>query len=76
LALLNAIATKFFSGKTALAVSVNNQPGILVTKCGVPVGIFSFAWTQDSSKIEEIFYIVNPDKLTNISVLNTVTLEE
>jgi len=75
LALLNAIVTKFFSGKTALAIRVNNQPGILVTKDGVPVGIFSFAWTQYESKIDQIFYIVNPDKLRNIPVLDNVSIE-
>ncbi|WCN36559.1 RNA polymerase sigma factor SigJ [Aneurinibacillus uraniidurans] len=68
LVLLHAIATKFFSGKKALAVRVNNQPGILVTKNDEAIGIFSFAWNQNTNKIERIFYIVNPDKLKHIIV--------
>ena len=73
--LLHAISTKFFAGKKALPVKVNNQPGILISKDETPVGVFCFAWSQNARQIEQIFYIVNPDKLTNISVLDNVTPE-
>jgi len=75
LSLLHAISTKFFIGKKALPVRVNNQPGILISKDETPVGVFCFAWSQNARQIEQIFYIVNPDKLTNVSVLDNVTPE-
>ncbi|MGF9966460.1 sigma-70 family RNA polymerase sigma factor [Bacillus rhizoplanae] len=68
LSLLSAIATKFFTGKKAQAVTVNNQPGVLILKDEEVVGVFSFAWKQNSNQIEQIFYVVNPDKLKHIII--------
>ncbi|HDX9579967.1 TPA: sigma-70 family RNA polymerase sigma factor [Bacillus pseudomycoides] len=68
LSLLSAIATKFFTGKTAWAVIVNNEPGILIVKGEEVVGVFSFAWKQNTNQIEQIFYVVNPDKLGHIII--------
>lgn len=68
LSLLSAIATKFFAGKKAQAVLVNNQPGVLIVKGEEVVGVFSFAWKQNTNQIEQIFYVVNPDKLKHIAI--------
>ncbi|MEI4830688.1 sigma-70 family RNA polymerase sigma factor [Bacillus sp. FJAT-53711] len=68
LSLLSAIATKFFKGKKAQAVIVNNQPGVLILKDEEVVGVFSFAWKQNTNQIEQIFYVVNPDKLKYITI--------
>ncbi|MFD0768914.1 sigma-70 family RNA polymerase sigma factor [Bacillus sp. CGMCC 1.60114] len=68
LSLLSAIATKFFTGKKAQAVTVNNQPGILILKDEEVVGVFSFAWKQNTNQIEQLFYVVNPDKLKHITI--------
>ncbi|BAU28381.1 RNA polymerase sigma-70 factor (ECF subfamily) [Aneurinibacillus soli] len=68
LALLHAIATKFFAGKTAHVVSVNNQKGILIVKDGKPIGVFSFVWNPNTHKIHQLFYVVNPDKLRQINI--------
>ncbi|MCM3737088.1 sigma-70 family RNA polymerase sigma factor [Bacillus cytotoxicus] len=68
LSLLSAIATKFFTGKTARAVIVNNEPGVLIVKDEEVVGVFSFAWKQNTNQIEQIFYVVNPDKLGHIII--------
>ncbi|WP_440603099.1 sigma-70 family RNA polymerase sigma factor [Bacillus sp. GB_SG_008] len=67
LSLLSAIATKFFKGKEAQAIMVNNQPGVLILKDEEVVGVFSFAWKQNTNQIEQIFYVVNPDKLKHIT---------
>jgi len=68
LSLLSAIATKFFTGKKAKAVIVNNEPGVLVLKDEEVVGVFSFAWKKNTNQIEQIYYVVNPDKLGHISI--------
>ncbi|MEH6892563.1 sigma-70 family RNA polymerase sigma factor [Bacillus sp. JJ864] len=68
LSLLSAIATKFFTGKKAQAVIVNNEPGVLIVKNEEVVGVFSFAWKQNTNQIEQIFYVVNPDKLKHIPI--------
>ncbi|PEA53005.1 RNA polymerase sigma-70 factor [Bacillus pseudomycoides] len=68
LSLLSAIATKFFTGKKAQAVIVNNEPGVLIVKDEEVVGVFSFAWKQNTNQIEQIFYVVNPDKLKHIPI--------
>lgn len=68
LSLLSAIATKFFIGKKAQAVIVNNEPGVLILKDEEVVGVFSFAWKQNTNQIEQIFYVVNPDKLGRVII--------
>ncbi|MFD3449678.1 sigma-70 family RNA polymerase sigma factor [Microbacteriaceae bacterium 4G12] len=67
LSLLSAIATKFFTGRQAYAVTVNNQLGILILKDKAVVGVFVFEWKKGSNQIKKIFYIVNPVKLRHIS---------
>jgi len=68
LPLLHAIATKFFTEKTAHVVNVNNQKGILIVKDGKPIGVFSFVWNPNTHKIDQLFYVVNPDKLQKINI--------
>lgn len=66
--LLHAIATKFFAGKTAHLVHVNNQKGILIVKDDKPIGVFSFVRHPTTHKIHQLFYAVNPDKLQKIDL--------
>ncbi|WP_217992969.1 hypothetical protein [Brevibacillus laterosporus] len=66
--LLHAIATKFFVGKTAQVVHVNNQKGILIVKDDKPIGVFSFVWHPTTHKIRQLFYVVNPDKFQKIDL--------
>ena len=68
LSLLSAIATKFFTGKKAQAVIVNNESGVLVLKDEEVVGVFSFTWKKNTNQIEQIYYVVNPDKLGHIII--------
>ncbi|MGG1267675.1 RNA polymerase sigma factor SigJ [Brevibacillus laterosporus] len=68
LTLLHAIATKFFTGKTAHVVNVNNQKGIIIVKDGKPIGVFSFVWNPNTHKIHQLFYVVNPAKLQKINI--------
>ena len=66
--MLSAIATKFFTGKKAQAVIVNNESGVLVLKDEEVVGVFSFTWKKNTNQIEQIYYVVNPDKLGHIII--------
>ncbi|MFD2169879.1 RNA polymerase sigma factor SigJ [Tumebacillus lipolyticus] len=69
--ILHAIATKFFAGKTAYAVRVNNQMGILVVKDGEPFGVWSIVWHPTTHQINRLFYVVNPEKLQHVNLLPT-----
>ena len=63
-ALISGISKKFFFGKSATAAMINNQYGIVVTENEKVTGVFCFDWNSSSRKINKIFYVVDPDKLT------------
>lgn len=63
-ALISGISKKFFFGKSATAAMINNQFGIVITENEKVTGVFCFDWNSSSRKINKIFYVVDPDKLT------------
>ncbi|WP_240421174.1 RNA polymerase sigma-70 factor [Paenibacillus periandrae] len=67
LALLNALSSKRFPETKAQLVKVNDQPGILLTKEGIPTGVICFEWDAQTMTIQRIYFIANPDKLQHLN---------
>lgn len=67
LAILNALSSSRFPQSKAKLVEVNGQPGILLTKDGIPTGVICFEWNAESMNIQRIYLIVNPDKLQHLN---------
>ncbi|MDF2647675.1 MAG: sigJ 1 [Paenibacillus sp.] len=63
LTILNALSSTRFPESKAQLVEVNDQPGILLTKDGIPTGVICFEWDAQTMTIQRIYIIVNPDKL-------------
>ncbi|NOU86322.1 RNA polymerase sigma-70 factor [Paenibacillus sp. LMG 31460] len=67
LAILNALSSTRFPESKAQLVVVNDQPGILLTKEGIPTGVICFEWDAQTMTIQRIYIIVNPDKLQHLN---------
>ncbi|UKS29388.1 sigma-70 family RNA polymerase sigma factor [Paenibacillus sp. HWE-109] len=62
--ILRALSINRFPESKAQLIEVNNQPGILLTKEGIPTGVICFEWDALATSIQRIYIIVNPDKIT------------
>lgn len=67
LVILNALSSSRFPESKAQLVEVNDQPGILLTKEGIPTGVICFEWDAQTMTIQRIYFIVNPDKLQHLN---------
>lgn len=63
---LHAMALNIFLESKAQLVKINGQHGILLTKEDIPTGVICFDWEPQTTMIQGIFIIVNPDKLKHI----------
>ncbi|OAS15449.1 RNA polymerase sigma-70 factor [Paenibacillus oryzisoli] len=68
LKLLRALSDSRFPASQAQLVKVNHQPGVLLSQDGVPTGVICFAWDDQTTAIERIYIIVNPDKLQHLAI--------
>lgn len=68
LVILNALALTIFLGSKAQSVKINGQQGILITKEDIPIGVISFDREPQTTMVQGIFIIVNPDKLKHIDL--------
>lgn len=68
LTILKALSSSRFPDSKAQLVDVNGQQGILLTKEGIPTGVICFEWDAEKMNIQRIYFIVNPDKLQQISL--------
>jgi RNA polymerase sigma-70 factor (TIGR02957 family) len=68
LIILNVIALNRFPESKAQLVEVNGQQGILLTREGIPTGVVCFEWEPQTMTVQRIYFIVNPDKLQQISL--------
>jgi len=62
---IHAFAPRFWTGVTVSAIEANGQEAVSVTKDGAPVALVSLITGADG--IEQILWVMNPDKLGLIS---------
>ncbi|NIK79432.1 RNA polymerase sigma-70 factor (ECF subfamily) [Paenibacillus castaneae] len=68
IAFLKGVIPKHFLGDDYQYVHVNGQIGILLIQGGMPKSVISFQLDQDERRIERIYVMMNPDKLTHVQL--------
>jgi len=66
IAFLRGVIPKTFLGDGHQFADVNGQAGVIVNKAGMPRSVISFRLDEEGQKVERIYVMLNPDKLTHV----------
>ncbi|MBH5320543.1 RNA polymerase sigma-70 factor [Paenibacillus sp. GSMTC-2017] len=67
IALLLGLSRKGTLGVDFLPADVNGQSGLLLLQDGVPKKVITFQWDKSGERIEQIYFIMNPEKLRHVT---------
>lgn len=61
------LSRKGLTARGYIPASVNGQSGFLLLQDGQPARVMTFRWDSTGERIEEIYLVMNPDKLTSVT---------